>query len=515
MAKIGENDAALIVDANAESILPIGHEDSKKNVRALTAEGLKWSALDNIVQQGLSFIIFALLARMLSPSLFGIVNTSIIAIIFLKSTLLNSIETGLVVLKNPQDEDYDSAFWLSIALALVCMLIANLAAGPVARANRLPEMSWIIRVLSILLLVAGLTYTHYGWSRKNFRFRAVAMRNSISTAGAGLLGIGVAYAGYGLTGLIVNQLVAACIGSALIWRATPWRPKLRFRSASAKRVLATSLPLGVNGAIQFLASNMDAFIITYLLGPAAAGAYLAGKRVVLALQTVLWQPISSVVLPAFAEIAAEPVRLSNAIVRVSQLVMMLTAPLFAGVALTASVSVQVLFGPKWSDAAPIMAALAGFGLLVPSLSVLQQIVMALGRSRIILLTTLMQMVLSIAAIAILGQPTPLMVAICLTGPVLVAFVVTLIVLTRITMFPFGRYCLAIGRPLACTAIMAGAVLLVPDLRMGPLAQLMAMAVAGGVVYVAASAILAREAVAELSAFARTLMRKRGHKEQAA
>lgn len=162
-----------------------------------------------------------------------------------------------------------------------------------------------------------------------------------------------------------------------------------------------------------------------------------------------------------------------------------------------------------------MAVLASFALFAPSVGVLQQIVITLGRSKIILLTTLMQMALSLVAIGMMGRLSPSMVAVCLTGPVLVTLIVTLMVLTRITAFPLRRYFLAIGQPLACTAIMAGAVLLVPNLRMGPLAQLVAMAVVGGAVYVAASLILAREAVAELSEFARTLMRKRGHKEQAA
>jgi O-antigen/teichoic acid export membrane protein len=479
------------------------------------SSGAGWSFLDNATQQALSLIIFVILGRILSPALFGIVSTAMIFVFLMRSTVLNSVSVGLITLSDPVDEDYDTGFWLCIAIAGAAFALLNLLAGPIASFYKIPEFAGVIRATSIIVVLSGLSYAHIGWARRNFRFKQLAMRNTISTGVAGTVGIVVALAGYGLTALVLNQVIAGILALALLWRAIPWRPRARFSLERARAIMATALPLGLNSSLQFIAQNFDTAIITYLLGPFGGGLYAAAKRVVLAVQIALLQPMSAVTLPAFAEVAGDPVRLGNAAIRVSRLVMALTAPLFAGIALTAPVSVMVLFGPKWMGAAPIMTVLAGFALFAPSVGVLQQMVMALGRSKLILLTTLMQMALSLAAIALVGRPSPSVVAICLTGPVLAAFVVTLIVLTRITTFPLGRYGLAIGRPLVCTAIMAGAVLLVPDLRMGPLTQLVAMAVVGGAVYGAASLILAREAVAELSEFARTLKRKRSQKEQAA
>ena len=334
------------------------------------------------------------------------------------------------------------------------------------------------------------------------------MRNTISTAVAGAVGIGVALAGYGLTALVLNQVIASVLGLLLLWRAIPWRPRLRFSRVRARALLATAVPLGANQSLQFIAQNFDTALVTYLLGPFGGGLYAAAKRVVLAVQIAIWQPMASVALPAFAEVTGDPVRFGNAAVRMASLVMALTAPLFVGIALTAPVAVEVLFGPRWLAAAPIMTVLAGFSVLVPSLSLLGQMVVAQGHARWVLLVTLGQMALSIAGIALVGRSDAVVVALCLSAPTVASFAVTLAILTRVTRFPLGRYLLGIGRPLACAGLMAAVVLAIPNLRAGPLVQLLVLAVAGGATYAVAALLIARPAVDELLGFARGVLPKR-------
>ncbi len=487
-------------DNSADVVAPQG-------LRMRVLSGATWSFIDNASQQVLSLVIFVILGRILSPALFGIVSTSMVFVFLLRSTVLNSISTGLVTLRAPVDEDYDTGFWLCFGIAATFLVILNLVAAPLARFYGIGEFSSVIRMTSVIIVFSGLSYAHHGWAKRNFRFRSLAMRNTISTAMGGTIGIIVALAGYGLTALVLNQVIAGALGLALLWRAIPWRPKLRFSTWRARAILATALPLGANSSLQFIAQNFDTALVTYLLGPFGGGLYAAAKRIVLAVQIALWQPMASVALPAFAEVSEDPVRFGNAAVRMSRMVLALTGPLFAGIALTAPVSVLLLFGPKWQDAAPVMTVLAGFGILAPSLGVLQQMMAAQGHARLILVTTLVQMVLSLAAIWGTSARDGVTVALCLSAPTLISFVVTLALLTQLTPFPIRRYLAAISGPLAATAIMAAAVLAIPDLGAGPLAQLISLALVGGGVYALAALLIARSAVNELIGFARSLVRR--------
>tara|TARA_R110000868_G_scaffold372687_1_gene636496 strand:- start:171 stop:1652 length:1482 start_codon:yes stop_codon:yes gene_type:complete len=463
--------------------------------RAISGAG--WSFLDNAVQQALSLVIFVILGRLLSPALFGIVSTALVFVLLMRSTVLNSISTGLVTLRNPTSEDYDTGFWLCVVISLIAFGFINILAGPLSQFYGLSELLRVVRATSIIVLISGLSYSHIGWARRNFRFRSLAMRNSTSTAVGGAVGIVVALAGYGLSALILNQVIASVLGLWLLWRAIPWRPKRRFSLLRARAILSTALPLGVNQSLQFISQNFDTALVTFLLGPSSGGLYAAAKRVVGAIQIALWQPIASVALPTFAEVSGDPIRFGNAAVRVARLVMALTAPLFIGIALTAQLSIAVLFGPKWEGAAPIMAVLAAFGLFIPSLGILNQIVMAMGRAKLILIFTLLQMLLSVISIALVGKSDLVLLALCLSVPIPIVFMLTLITVARITTFPIKRYLIGIGVPLICTLAMAAAVWSIPPLNMGALTQLIISILVGGTVYVFGILSVARQVCIEV------------------
>ena len=326
------------------------------------------------------------------------------------------------------------------------------------------------------------------------------MRSTISTLIGGGVGIAIALTGYGLTGLVTNQVLTAMVSMILLWRALPWRPHFRFSRESGRRIMATALPHGVTQSLLFLAQNFDTALITYLVGPAGGGLYAAAKRVTLAVSIAIWGPLSAVSLPAFAEVTDDAPRFGNVTVRVSSLITGVTAPLFIGIAITAPSLIPALFGTRWQAAAPIMTVLALFAVVSPMTGILNQILLSFGRARIVFRFTLAQMTLAMAAMFAFGRD-PVRVALWLSIPGVVTYFGMLAFAVRATPFPLARYVLGIARPLACSAIMAGAVLLVPDLGRGPLVQLMAEVAVGGIVYCTAFALIARETFAEVVAFA--------------
>lgn len=468
------------------------------NLKIRVISGVSWSFIDNTFQQILSLLIFFVLGRLLSPALFGVLSTSLIFVNLLRNMVLNSVSTGLVMLREPVDEDYDTGFWLCMIIALLGFLAANIFASSIASLYGVKAFEGVIRATSIILLVSGLGYAHTGWAKRNFRFKSLAMRGTISTGVAGALGIGLAVLGYGITALVVNQIVASLLGLLLIWRAIPWRPKMQFSVARARQILATAIPLGGTQSLQFIAQNFDTVLVTYLLGALNGGFYAASKRIVVAVQIMLWQPMSAVTLPAFAEVAHDARRLNDAVVRMGSLVMAMTAPLFVGLALTAPTTILVLFGSKWAAAAPTMTVLAGFATIGPSLSLIQTAALALKHGKFVLISTLAQMILSLVGIYLWGNRGPVEIAFCISAPPLIILAATLLIGRFYTPFLLKRYIVGVGRPLLCTGFMGLVVWAVPDLRAGPLAQLLVMIAVGALAYSAAGTLLLRDTMKEFS-----------------
>jgi len=479
-------------------------------LRRKMASGAGWSFIDNLSQQVLSLIIFVILGRLLSPAVFGIVSTATVIVLLMRSAILNSITPALVAFPHPEDVDYDTAFWICVGVGSCAFVILLIAAGPLSSFFHIGELASVIRAMGAIVLLAALAYTHAAWAQRNFMFREVAMRNTISTAVAGLVGISVALAGYGLLALVLNQVVQLIVAVCLLWRAVPWHPRFRFSKTTATALMKVALPLGLNQSLWFIAQNFDTAFVTWFLGPLVGGLYAAAKRVVNAVLVAVDQPIISVALPAFAEVVSAPARFAEAVVRFAGTVTAVGAPLFAGIALTAPFSMALLFGAKWSGAAPIVVVLAGGAVAVPTLTVLQQVALALGRARTILITTVVQIALALSAIALVAQRDAVSIALCLTLPTLVTFIAMPLLLARATLFPLRKYALAVIRPLICTAIMIAVVLVIPDLNHGPLVQLVSVGLIGAIVYSGATLVIARNTINELLDMSRMLLKRRGN-----
>lgn len=473
----------------------------QQGLKQRAVKGASWSLLDNIAQQVLTLVIFILLGRILSPALFGIVSTALVFVMLLRNSVLNSIATGLVALRTPTDEDYDTGFWLAMMIAAACFAALILGAGPLAKLFDIPEMTSVVRATAVMVLLSGLSYAHAAWARRNFMFRALAMRNTIGTLSGGAVAIALALLGYGIAALVANQLVTNLVALLLLWRAIAWRPKMRFSGERAKAILNTALPLSVNQGLNFVAQNFDTALVTYLLGPVAGGLYAVAKRIMLSIQVALFQPIANVTLPTFAEVNTQPERMAGAVARTAGLVMAIIAPLFIGLALTATPAIDVLFGDKWEGAAPVLTVLAGFGLATPALNILQQAITAMGKARWNLAMTCLQMLLAVGASFALADPGPAQIALCLTLPMSINLILSLFLLTRLIPLTISRYLQAVAPPLLCAGLMAAAIVFMPVTFDSPLLELLLLSAVGGITYVAACLFLARDAVREVMGIA--------------
>jgi hypothetical protein len=136
---------------------------------------------------------------------------------------------------------------------------------------------------------------------------------------------------------------------------------------------------------------------------------------------------------------------------------------------------------------------------------LQIIILARRRARVILYFTLLQTALALAAIVLFGGHSAASVALCLSAPALVTYALTLAFVGRLIAFPITHYLFSVGRPLAAGGLMAAAMLALPDLHLGALAQLVTLLLAGNAAYLVAMLLLARDTLYEVMAFANRLL----------
>lgn len=456
---------------------------SAKGLRERSTSGAVWGIIDSVAQQFLSLVIFVVLGRMLSPDLFGVVSTSLVLVFLMRSTILNAISSSLVAAKDPDERAYDTAFWLLAIISSIFVLILWVSAGPISKLYNISSFKWVIRSISFLVLFFGLSYAHYGWARKHFLFKSLAIRNIAGVAIGGLVGLAVAMAGYGLIALVLNQIVAALVSLGLLWFFVPWRPKLTFDGQWAKWMLKNAAPLGGTQALQYAAQNFDTAVVTYVAGPFAGGLYGAAKRITLALQLSIWMPLSAVSLPAFAELTDNDPRLASMVLRSSGIVMAITAPAFLGVSALAEPLMLALFGAKWAAAAPVLSVLAAFSLVMPSSGLLQMLAFSRGMGKTLIISVGVQTILAFSlALNMRGHSTAF-IALVLSAPSLIGFFVLVQYVLRHARIKLISYILAISRPLMAAIIMFFAVSQLPLQSFSPWISLLFGTAVGALVYV--------------------------------
>jgi O-antigen/teichoic acid export membrane protein len=325
--------------------------------KASVGQGAFWSIVNNGLTQFLSLAVFLVTARFVSTEAFGIMAVCFLIIETFRQIAVESIGTAVTAKTRPTDKDYNAAFLLILGIGLAGAGAMYVTAPLIARMLDQAALEHALQMTSILLVTTGLSRTHESWLSVHMQFKSLAVRSLLSICCGGAVGIYMAVQGYGLLSLIAQQLTTAVIGLLFLWTSTSWRPGLSTDRQSVKDLWGNARHLGLTGLANFVNGQSDTFFAIHYLGIHATGIYNAAKRIVFALNAVLSNALGRVALPAFADMQDNPERLRFNFLRIVGYTSMITAPLFAGIAVLAPEMVHLLLGPRWAETAPIISIL--------------------------------------------------------------------------------------------------------------------------------------------------------------
>ena len=92
--------------------ITVRKQSDKPTPKGSIASGAVWSILDNVAAQGITFVIFLVLARLLDPHLYGMLSVSILITQLFRTVIFESIATSIIRKHEPTDEDFNTAFEL-------------------------------------------------------------------------------------------------------------------------------------------------------------------------------------------------------------------------------------------------------------------------------------------------------------------------------------------------------------------------------------------------------------------
>ncbi|MET0332778.1 MAG: lipopolysaccharide biosynthesis protein [Rhizobacter sp.] len=314
-----------------------------------------WSITDNLVQQVLSFIIFAVLARWLTPHEFGLLAIAHLMVLFTRMSLLDALAMPVVRAPEVNDGLFD---WLFTTCTVVTLAVAALMAAvswPLAQFFEAPELTWVLVGMSFSVVLFGLARAHEARLLREGNFRLIAIRSLCSVTAGGAVALWLASRGYGALALVAQQLVIGVVALfvAVVAEWKTWRPRWNWSREMLREHTAESRRIGINACVNYANSNGDAALVSVMFGPAATGLYNLAKRVLSAAYLVVAASLSRVGVSLFVQKQKDPVELALAYRRMLGWTLLLLAPMYAVVSLVAEPLVVLAFGERWRESASL------------------------------------------------------------------------------------------------------------------------------------------------------------------
>ncbi|HEY9235148.1 MAG TPA: lipopolysaccharide biosynthesis protein [Phenylobacterium sp.] len=351
-----------------------------------------WSFLRFGSDQVFNFVVFVVMARLLSTADFGLFVVAFVYAEVGKIIASGGLVSCLYRAPEVTPRLADTIFWSNLGLASVFALGGLVLQQPIADALGRPEGGTVVAALGFVVPVTALGASHMSRNLREFGHKSLALRSMLSGLIGGGLAVVAAWNGFGVWSLVVQRYAAEIINTLVAWRAFRWRPGFCFSLAT----LREQAPLGGNVALSqlvilFISRTQD-LIISHALGAGAVGVYrTAWKSTELLAQGTI-TPFSTVALPTLAKLQSDENAFRRAYLRIVAISGAISFPCIVGFGLLANELIPLIYGEKWAPSIPVAQALTF--LVVPyALNFFADPALtALGRSGVIVRLAVVQLV---------------------------------------------------------------------------------------------------------------------------
>ncbi|MBU1122670.1 MAG: MOP flippase family protein [Candidatus Omnitrophica bacterium] len=309
--------------------------------------GLKWSGISQVGKQVSQFIVTVVLARLLSPGDFGLVA---VAMVFINFALIFGelgLSSALVQKQNTFDTHFSSAFWLNIICSIVLTLVFIGLAPLIAAFYHNSALKPVLMVMSLNFVLVSFTAIQQTILQKEMDFKALAIRDIVAVIVSGVVGIVLAYRGYGVWSLVYQLLMFTFVDGILLWFFSKWRPKFIFSIEAIKDIFHFSANVTGFNIINYFARNVAQLLIGKFLGFNALGYYALAYKIVLYPLQNISGVINKVMFPVFSRIQNDLKEVRNAYLKMVKAISLVAFPLMVSLFVFAPEFVHVFIGKKW------------------------------------------------------------------------------------------------------------------------------------------------------------------------
>ncbi|MGL5025067.1 MAG: lipopolysaccharide biosynthesis protein [Shewanella oncorhynchi] len=363
-------------------------------------KGLKWSAIERILTQGIQLGITLWLARQLGPTAFGLVGMLAVFIAIANVFVDSGFTSALIRKTDRNDSDLVTAFYYNIAMAILCYLALYISAPAIAKFYQQIELETLLQVLGITVLINAFTLIPRVKLNVDMDFKTQAKISIISVFISGSTAIVLAMNGYGVWTLVIQTLINACCNTLLFNLFVPWSPRGNITKKSFNYLFGFGSKLLLSGLLDVIYNNLYQIIIGKKFSPSVVGQFTQANQLANVPAITLTVIIQRVTFPLFSQLQDNPDKMESAYRLTLKVAAIVIFPLIVGLGLIAQPLLISLLGAEWKAAASLLSALCLGYMLYPIHAINLNLLQVTGHSDLFLKLEVFKKIIGVGVLLI-------------------------------------------------------------------------------------------------------------------
>ena len=318
-----------------------------EDLRNKAKRGFVWNTVERLVTNGIQFILTVILARLLSPDDYGIIAMPAIFLAIAQVFIDSGFANALIRKPDLNEKDLSTAFYFNVIVGVVAYLLLFVTSPLIATFFNTPILSQLLKVTALVVFLNSLGIVQQAVLTKKMDFKSQAVISAISTFVSGVLGVWMAYSGYGVWALVLQQVSAALLRVVMLWGYGRWKPLWIWSKESFGYLWNFGSKVIIIGLLDTIYNNVYAFVIGKKYNAKDLGNYTRAQQFADLPINNINSIVQKVTLPLLSEIQDDDTRLSSIYLRLIEMSSLLVVPLMFGLAAMANPLIIALLGKEW------------------------------------------------------------------------------------------------------------------------------------------------------------------------
>lgn len=351
-----------------------------ESIRKQLTHGVMWNFIEKILMEGTHFVIGIILARILLPSDFGLIGMLAVFVAVSNVFIDGGFAKALIQKKECTDIDYSTAFVSNIVVSLFFYVILYISAPWIAKFYHEPILTDLTRVLALNFVLGSFNIVQRARLMSNVDFKSLAKIRVSSMIVASIVGVGMAYTGFGVWSLVGQTISSTLLQIIVFPFFSKWKPSLRFSKSSFNNLFGFGSKLMVIGLLSVIINNISTICIGRAYRSSQLGFYTRASQFSQLISSTVNDVLGTVTFPVLSHLQDDKVHMVSVYRKVLYLTAMIIFPIMVMCTLLAKPIILILLTEKWLPCVVFMQWLFLARMFTPLSSVNLNILNAVGRS---------------------------------------------------------------------------------------------------------------------------------------